>query len=59
MKSTHRNKRKSQDTGDDLWTWAATRRECATVREDPPAAPPDPGWYRGLLQKLSSQRPGA
>jgi len=54
MKSSTR-KRKPPETGDDLWSWAA-RRETRSIREDPPA---QPGWYRGLLKKISGQKDGA
>jgi hypothetical protein len=53
MKTSAR-KRKLQETCDDLWAWAE-RREPPTLREDPPA-PGHPGWYRGLLKKISGQK---
>ena len=52
---TPARKRKPPETGDDLWSWAA-RRETSTIREDPPA---QPGWYRGLIKKISGQKDGA
>ena len=56
MKSAVR-KRKSKETGDDLWSWAEKRKETpAIIREDPPA---QPGWYRGLIKKISGQKDGA
>ena len=54
MKTSARN-RKSQETGDDLWSWAATREIPTIIREDPPA---QPGWYRGLIKKISGQKDG-
>ncbi len=54
MKSPAR-KRKPPETGDDLWSWAE-RREPPTLREDPPA---QPGWYRGLIKKISGQKDGS
>ena len=54
MKSSAR-KRKPPETGDDLWSWAE-RRESPALREDPPA---QPGWYRGLIKKISGQKDGA
>ena len=48
-------KKKSRESGDDLWAWAA-RRETPSVREDPPV---QPGWYRGFLKKLSPQKDGS
>jgi len=51
MKTAARKKR-AQDTGEDLWAWAE-RRETPVIREDPPA---QPGWYRGLIKKISGQK---
>ena len=55
MKPSARRK-KTRETGDDLWSWAASRKESPSVREDPPV---QPGWYRGLLKKLSAQKDGS
>ncbi len=54
MKTSAR-KRKPPETGEDLWTWAALR-ETQSIREDAPA---QPGWYRGLLKKISGQKDGS
>jgi len=54
MKTAAR-KRKLQETGDDLWAWAE-RRETPIIREDPPS---HPGWYRGLIKKISGQKDAA
>ncbi|MFA7345077.1 MAG: hypothetical protein WC003_12305 [Terrimicrobiaceae bacterium] len=55
MKTAAR-KRKTRETGDDLWSWAE-RRESSIVREEPPP-PPQPGWCRGFLKKISGQKDG-
>ena len=55
MKTSAR-KRKPQETGDDLWAWAERRETQAIIREDPPD---HPGWYRGLIKKISGQKDGA
>lgn len=51
MKTAARKKR-AQESGDDLWSWAE-RRETSVIREDPSVRP---GWYRGLLKKISGQK---
>ncbi|MCX6969325.1 MAG: hypothetical protein NTV93_04105 [Verrucomicrobia bacterium] len=55
MKTTARRK-KQQATGEDLWSWAERREPPALIREDPPA---QPGWYRGLIKKISGVKEGA
>jgi hypothetical protein len=54
MKTAAR-KRKLRESGDDLWAWAE-RRETPIIREDPPS---HPGWYRGLIKKISGQKDAA
>lgn len=56
MKTTTR-KKKQQLPGEDLWSWAE-RRHVSLIREEPPE-PGQPGWYRGLLKKISGQKDGA
>jgi len=56
MKTTIPRKRKSPETGEDLWTWAE-RRETPSVREEP-AVPIQPGWCRGFIKKISGQKAG-
>ena len=53
---TPARKRKPPETGDDLWSWAARKESPSIIREDPPA---QPGWYRGLIKKISGQKDGA
>jgi hypothetical protein len=43
-------KKRVQESGDDLWSWAE-RREVPAIREEPPTH-----WYRGLLKKISGQK---
>ena len=54
MKTASRKKH-ATETGDDLWSWAE-RRETLSIREDPPT---HPGWYRGLIKKISGQKDGS
>ena len=55
MKTATR-KRKTREAGEDLWSWAERRETPAIIREDPPD---HPGWYRGLLKKISGQKDGS
>lgn len=55
MKTTAR-RRKTKETGEDLWAWAE-RRDFPAIREEP-SEPAHPGWCRGLLKKISGQKDG-
>jgi hypothetical protein len=53
---TSTRRKKSKDAGEDLWAWAERQEiPAATLREEP-VEPVQPGWYRGILKKISGQK---
>ncbi|MFZ4774828.1 MAG: hypothetical protein ACOYM3_05670 [Terrimicrobiaceae bacterium] len=56
MRTTAR-KRKLQDTGgEDLWSWAERQPCPSAVIHEEPSLPAQPGWYQGILKKISGQK---
>jgi len=56
MKANARKRKIRESGGEDLWSWAERQPCPSTAIREEPSVPAQPGWYQGILKKISGQK---